>query len=189
MTVPILGNNRQHIVLQAQLVRTNLCGLVQNSTCAKSHGHTSLDGSEGQSRSAHSRFKGRLEATQSLQMQKNCRWCPYVPCQRKWDSLKPKLSGAQLVLASAASNAYNNCMQYTIRKVPSTLDEALRQAAREQGKSLNEVAIEAMARGAGVTGECRRQRDLSDIAGTWRKDRAFDEAKAAQDTIDERIWP
>jgi len=93
------------------------------------------------------------------------------------------------VLASAASNAYNNCMQYTIRKVPSTLDEALRQAAREQGKSLNEVAIEAMARGAGVTGECRRQRDLSDIAGTWRKDRAFDEAKAAQDTIDERIWP
>ena len=46
-------------------------------------------------------------------------------------------------------------MQYTIRNVPVTLDEALRRAAREQDKSLNEVAIEALIRGAGVTGgEC-----------------------------------
>jgi hypothetical protein len=91
--------------------------------------------------------------------------------------------------ASIAFNAYNKCMQYTLRNVPNSLDEALRRAAREQGRSLNEVAIEALARGAGVTGECGRQRDLSDIAGTWCKNRAFDEAKAAQDTIDERIWP
>ncbi len=84
--------------------------------------------------------------------------------------------------------AYNGGMQYTIRNVPVTLDEALRRAARDQGKSLNKVAIEALARGAGVTGECGRQRDLSDIAGTWRKDPAFDEARAAQDTIDEGMW-
>jgi hypothetical protein len=79
-------------------------------------------------------------------------------------------------------------MQYTIRKVPETLDEALRRAARERGKSLNEVAIEALARGAGVVGDPRRQRDLSDIARTWRKDPAFDRALAAQDTIDEEMW-
>jgi hypothetical protein len=78
-------------------------------------------------------------------------------------------------------------MQYTIRKVPETLDEALRRAARERGKSLNEVAIEALARGAGVAGDPRRQRDLRDIAGTWRKDRAFDRALAAQNTIDEEM--
>ncbi len=79
-------------------------------------------------------------------------------------------------------------MQYTIRKVPHILDEALRRAARARGKSLNEVAIEALARGSGVTGESRRQRDLGDIAGTWRKDPAFDRALAAQDTIDEAMW-
>ena len=61
----------------------------------------------------------------------------------------------------------------------------LRRTARKQGKSLNEVATEAQARGAGVAGECGRQRDLSHIAGTWREDPAFDDAKAAQDTIDE----
>jgi len=46
-------------------------------------------------------------------------------------------------------------MQYTIRNVPKTLDEALRRAAREQDKSLNEVAIEALARGIpGARFEC-----------------------------------
>jgi plasmid stability protein len=87
-----------------------------------------------------------------------------------------------------AYSAYNLCMQYTIRNIPETLDEALRRAAREKGKSLNEVAIEALARGAGITGERGRQRDLSDIAGTWRKDPAFDAAVAAQDTVDEGMW-
>jgi plasmid stability protein len=79
-------------------------------------------------------------------------------------------------------------MQYTIRNVPDSLDEALRRVARERGKSLNEVAIEALARGAGITQDRGRQRDLSDIVGTWREDPAFDSALAAQDTVDEEIW-
>jgi hypothetical protein len=93
-----------------------------------------------------------------------------------------------LTLAVYACNAYNMCMQYTLRNVPNAVDEALRRVARQQGKSLNEVAIEALARGAGVTGERCRQRDLNDIAGSWRKDPAFDSALAAQDTIDKEMW-
>jgi predicted oxidoreductase len=84
--------------------------------------------------------------------------------------------------AQHACIAYNICMQYTIRNIPNTLDEALRRAARERGKGLNEVIIEALARGVDIT------RDLADIAGTWRKDAAFDSALAAQDTIDEEMW-
>ena len=88
----------------------------------------------------------------------------------------------------SACIAYNECMQYTIRNVPKYLDAALRVSAREQGKSLNEVAVEALARGSGL-GEPRvRQRDLSDIAGSWKKDPAFDRALAAQDTVDEEMW-
>jgi plasmid stability protein len=79
-------------------------------------------------------------------------------------------------------------MQYTIRNIPSSLDAALRRRAQEQGKSLNEVAIEALARGAGVKGERIRQRDLRFMAATWRNDPAFDEAIAAQDTVDEDLW-
>jgi hypothetical protein len=103
-------------------------------------------------------------------------------------SKKSTLAVTGHALAFHACNAYNGWMQYTIRKVPVSLDEALRRVARERGKSLNEVAIEALAWGAGVTGERDRQRDLADVAGTWRKDPAFDSALAAQDTIDEGMW-
>ena len=92
------------------------------------------------------------------------------------------------MLASYAYIAYSICMQYTIRNVPETLDAALRQSAREQGKSLSEIAVEALARGAGLTESRFRQRDLADIAGSWRKDPAFDDAVGAQDTIDDELW-
>lgn len=78
-------------------------------------------------------------------------------------------------------------MQYTVRKVQPALDAALRRLAREQGKSLNEVTLESLARGAGLS-ERWRQRDLSDIAGSWREDAAFDSALKAQDTIDAELW-
>jgi plasmid stability protein len=79
-------------------------------------------------------------------------------------------------------------MQYTIRGVPETVDAALRERARAVGKSLNEVAIEALAEGVGVTSAPRPQRNLDDIVGTWVSDAAFDEAIADQDQIDEELW-
>ena len=80
-------------------------------------------------------------------------------------------------------------MQYTIRNVPDYLDAALRSSASEQGKSLNEVAVQALARGAGISEGPRRQRDLGDLAGTWRDDPVFEAALAAQDTVDQELWP
>ena len=91
-------------------------------------------------------------------------------------------------LAFYACIAYNACMQYTIRKVSDTLDAALRRSAREQGKSLNEVATEAMARGAGLAGRAVRLRDLHDIAGTWREDRTFARTRAAHEAIEAELW-
>jgi hypothetical protein len=79
-------------------------------------------------------------------------------------------------------------MQCTLRNVPEALDAALRRAARAQGKSLKEVAIEAVARGAGLSEPRCRRRDLSDITGSWGEDPAFDDALAAQDTVDAELW-
>ena len=79
-------------------------------------------------------------------------------------------------------------MQYTIRNIPEHLDAELRSTAQRKGKSLNEVTLEALARGAGVSGQPRQQRDLRDIAGTWRQDSAFDKAIADQDVVDETLW-
>ena len=79
-------------------------------------------------------------------------------------------------------------MQYTIRNIRDPLDAALRRSAREQGKSLNDVAIEALARGAGLSEHRCRPRDLSDIARTWDKHPAFDRALAEPHAIDAELW-
>ncbi len=79
-------------------------------------------------------------------------------------------------------------MQYTIRGIPAVVDDALRARARAAGKSLNEVVVDALAAGAGVTVAPRRRRDLGDVAGTWKTDKAVESALAAQDEPDEDLW-
>jgi plasmid stability protein len=79
-------------------------------------------------------------------------------------------------------------MQYTVRSVPKSVDEALRRRARTEGRSLNEVAIEALAKGLGLGAEPVIQRDLSDIAGTWKRDATIEAGLAAQDEVDETLW-
>jgi len=42
--------------------------------------------------------------------------------------------------------------------------------------------------GAGLTGERKKRRDLSDLVGTWKADEEFDAAIADQDQVDEDLW-
>jgi hypothetical protein len=79
-------------------------------------------------------------------------------------------------------------MQYTIRGIPERLDTVLRERARTEGRSLNEIALGALAEGLGVGRERPVRRDLGDIAGTWRKDAEAEAALAAHDRIDSRLW-
>ena len=79
-------------------------------------------------------------------------------------------------------------MRYTIRGIPVAVDRALRARARADGKSLNEAAVAALAVGAGAAGAPQRRRDLGDIAGTWKADKAVEFALAAQDRVDKGLW-
>lgn len=92
------------------------------------------------------------------------------------------------MLAHGACVAYTTCMQYTIRGIPPAVDSALRDRARVAGKSLNEAAIDALVEGAGVIGAPRKRRDLGDVAGTWKTEKAVESALAAQDRVDEDLW-
>jgi predicted carbohydrate-binding protein with CBM5 and CBM33 domain len=92
------------------------------------------------------------------------------------------------LLASDAGNAYNECMQYTIRGIPEAVDTALRARARTTGTSLNEAAVDALVEGSGVAGSRRKRRDLSDIARTWKAEKAVAAALADQDRVDEDLW-
>jgi plasmid stability protein len=79
-------------------------------------------------------------------------------------------------------------MQYTLRNIPEALDTALRRRARQQGKSLNEVTLEALARGLGLSSEPVRFRSLRDLAGRWEEDPDFDRAITEQHQIDKGLW-
>lgn len=107
------------------------------------------------------------------------------------------LSLSERCLDLPARDAYDACIgrllgvravQYTLRNIPLKLDEALRQRAQAERKSLNEVAIEAMSEAVGLSGAPLRRRDLSDIRGTWVEDPAVEEALADQRRIDPEIW-
>jgi plasmid stability protein len=79
-------------------------------------------------------------------------------------------------------------MQYTIRNIPESLDVALRERARQEHKSLNQVAVEALTSALGLGSESVRSRNLEDLAGTWEDDPEFDRAIADQDAIDDELW-
>ena len=79
-------------------------------------------------------------------------------------------------------------MQYTVRAIPRAVDQELRRRARQEGKSLNEAAVEALTRGVGLGIERVRQRDLSDLAGTWAEDEEFDRAVRKQHRVDRKLW-
>jgi hypothetical protein len=92
------------------------------------------------------------------------------------------------VLASGEVSAYIERMQYTIRSIPPAVDEAVRERARAEGKSINEIAVAALVDGLGLGAEDIVRRDVSDIAGTWVDEAAVNDALAAQDQVDEGLW-
>jgi len=58
-------------------------------------------------------------------------------------------------------------MQFTIHDLPADLDRAIRERARSQNKSMDEVMIEALQRAFDARGEMLPpRRDLSGIAGS-----------------------
>jgi hypothetical protein len=90
-----------------------------------------------------------------------------------------------------ASSDYAACnvnTQYTIRTVPPAIDRALRRRAKQEAKSLNAVAVEALARGLELDAKPVEHTDLDALIGSWQKDKAFDRAVAEFERVDEEAW-
>lgn len=79
-------------------------------------------------------------------------------------------------------------MQYTLRGISKALDVVLRERAKREGKSLNQVAIEMLVESAGLSGARPVRRSLDDVAGTWQKDVAVERALEEQDRVDPELW-
>lgn len=79
-------------------------------------------------------------------------------------------------------------VQYTIRNVPARLNKVLREKAAVEQKSLNEAALDALEKGAGLADEEIRHHDMDDLAGTWVEDPEFDRAIRDMDKADPELW-
>lgn len=90
-----------------------------------------------------------------------------------------------------ASEEYSACImstQYTIRAVPAAIDRALRRRAKQDAKSLNAVAVEALARGLELDTKSVEHTDLDTLIGSWQEDPAFERAITVFERVDEESW-
>jgi hypothetical protein len=75
-------------------------------------------------------------------------------------------------------------MRYTIRNIPKAVDAALRRRAKRQGRTLNEVVVEAMTEALGILTESPRRRSVRDILGARPKDPELEAALCEHRQID-----
>jgi hypothetical protein len=76
-------------------------------------------------------------------------------------------------------------MTIVLDNLPQVVSDALAQKAREQGRTLQDVVLDALTRGLAAP---EAQRDLTDIAGTWVDDPAFDKAVEEFERVDSELW-
>lgn len=92
------------------------------------------------------------------------------------------------IIAYTVGMKSNQVRQYTIRNLGPDLDRKLRQKAKEKRESLNEIVLEALRRGVGLTDSTPLFHDLDSLAGSWQDDPEFDNALEMQDQIDPNLW-
>jgi hypothetical protein len=82
----------------------------------------------------------------------------------------------------------NTHKQYTLRNIPIEVDRILRLRAKQTAKSFNQVAVEALALGAGKISIPKR--DLSFMVGSMTEIEAkkMDTAISEQKKIDRKLW-
>lgn len=82
----------------------------------------------------------------------------------------------------------NIIKQYTLRNIPKEVDLELKRQTKESGKSFNQVAIEALAKGC--VRSVQYKLDLSDIAGTLSDEEAnlIEAEIKRQHQIDQSLW-
>ena len=79
-------------------------------------------------------------------------------------------------------------MQYTLRKIPPSLDSVLRRRANEEHKSLNQVVLDALMRTFGLRNGPVKQRDLSDIVGAEGFEPEVEKVLEDQRVVDSEMW-
>lgn len=84
----------------------------------------------------------------------------------------------------------SQAIQYTVRKVPAHIDQAIKRLAKSKRVSVNQLLLEYLqSLGASSVSEAEpKYRDLDSLAGSWVEDKKFDAALKEQSKIDKSLW-
>ena len=91
---------------------------------------------------------------------------------------------------NAGMKSLHKDLQYTIRGIDAKLDQALRAQARRSGASLNQTALDALRRGAGVSATPAKNHDFDQFfgGGFFGDEEIIDTILAEQRQIDAELW-
>lgn len=78
--------------------------------------------------------------------------------------------------------------QYTVRNISPSLGDAIRRKAGAEGKSINEIYLEALGAVVGLNTLKIRHHDLDFLAGTWVEDAKVDAALDSERKIQRGDW-
>lgn len=80
--------------------------------------------------------------------------------------------------------------QLTLRKIPKSIEDELRNLATQTGESINKTAIALLRKALGLGDDSKKKRDLTHLAGTWSKEDEMEFKKNTEvfNSIDEEIW-
>ena len=107
----------------------------------------------------------------------------YYPLLRNADTVDMPAFPQEIACMKAQA-----AVQYTLRQIPPSLDEALRRKSRLEGKSINQTAIEVLHTGLALNGDSILHRDLDFMAGSWVEDASFEAAVRSQVRVDAKLW-
>lgn len=81
-----------------------------------------------------------------------------------------------------------DCRQYTVRGISPYLDLELRGYAKQESKSLNQVLLEMLGAGLGVSKMEPKNPELMELAGSWVETGDSEKVFSDMRTIDEDLW-
>jgi plasmid stability protein len=77
-------------------------------------------------------------------------------------------------------------MTLVLRDIPEDVERALRARAKAEGKTPEQIAIEAIA--ATTSPSSGMKSDFSAVVGTWVEDPVFDQIRREHEQIDPKLW-
>jgi len=85
-------------------------------------------------------------------------------------------------------NAYMKTIQYTIRGIPSSVDQVIRKRAQQEGKSFNQTVVDLLSLQVFGTTEPKEDTNFSWLFNKNSLDEGFDQAIRELSQVDEPLW-